>query len=329
MEIQNQNGIIMRIIIFIISLITSILKYFDPIFTSPSEEATILQNSIEKFGNSPNFFKGSFKEASLNAKSQFKFLLVYFHSRIHQDTEIFCRNVLANPTFIEFVDQHFVIWGGDVHFSHAQMVSYQLGITKYPFLGMYYQENASAHSGRFIYIFDTHQSCDELIVNISNALEQYGGILVADRSDHEEAIRNRQLREEQERAYLESVERDRERERQRIERENERKRKEEEEKRQLMEIQNLEKTLPSEPEENESKVTRIAIRLRDGTKIERRFRESESTDILYKFVISKECTTNIELLSGFPTKVIERSESITLKEADLAPKALIISQEPF
>ncbi|RDD42132.1 FAS-associated factor 2 [Trichoplax sp. H2] len=63
----------------------------------------------------PTFYRGSYKQAVNSAKEGLQFLLVYIHSRMHQDTDTFCREVLCNEQFVEFINNNQVLtWGGDV-----------------------------------------------------------------------------------------------------------------------------------------------------------------------------------------------------------------------
>lgn len=39
-----------------------------------------------------------------------------------QDTDKFCRQVLTNPDAVDYINTHFVSWGGDVSYSDAFIV---------------------------------------------------------------------------------------------------------------------------------------------------------------------------------------------------------------
>ena len=49
----------------------------------------------------PNFIRGSFQDATRQAQRENKFLVVYLHSPMHEDTPQFCRETLAADAFGE------------------------------------------------------------------------------------------------------------------------------------------------------------------------------------------------------------------------------------
>lgn len=326
---RPQQNFIVRLFYLIYNFIVSLFAY---IYLTPLEESSQWVHSLSTYGNTPNFFLGSIQDASRQSKEQFKFLIIYIQSPLHHRNEMFGRNVIAHPEFVEFVDEHFVCWGGSISNFHTQKVSYSLGISQYPFLGMYYYSQ-STHMPLGLHLlcqFDSQQGHDAMIDSMRTALQRHETIIADARREQEERERTRELMEEQARAFMESMERDRERERQRAEEERKRLEKEREEELKLKEIEDMAQQLPEEPSPDEPGITRIVVRLMDGlARAERRFKETDSTDMLYRFVISKEKTDNLEILGGFPSQKIERSKTLTLKEVDLVPKAMVISQEPF
>ena len=40
-----------------------------------------------------------------------------------QDSRAFCTDVLCSPSLVEYVNSHFVCWGGDVSFTDPYLVS--------------------------------------------------------------------------------------------------------------------------------------------------------------------------------------------------------------
>ena len=54
-------------------------------------------------------------QAVSQARQDLKFLLVYLHSPAHQDTPIFCREVLCSQQLIDFVGDQLLVWGVSVH----------------------------------------------------------------------------------------------------------------------------------------------------------------------------------------------------------------------
>jgi FAS-associated factor 2 len=85
------------------------------------------------YGNShPHFVQGSFKQAIAQAKNDFKFAFVYFHSPEHQDTKHFCAEVLIAPDLVSYINEHFISWGGNVQFSDAFLLARRVDVTTYP-----------------------------------------------------------------------------------------------------------------------------------------------------------------------------------------------------
>jgi hypothetical protein len=115
---------------------------------------------MRKYGEPlPRLFIGSFDEAINKAKRDFKFLLVYLHSDIHENTPRFCRSlitislscftsfcfffeshwkiflcmfwneclvsrkVLCTERITSFIDEHFIVWAGDVQTAEGFKVS--------------------------------------------------------------------------------------------------------------------------------------------------------------------------------------------------------------
>jgi FAS-associated factor 2 len=74
----------------------SFLTYFWPSGgpeLDPTAASSKFQTDFEsQYGNvHPNFLTGSFQQACTQSRTQFKFLIVYLHSPMHQHTAEFCR----------------------------------------------------------------------------------------------------------------------------------------------------------------------------------------------------------------------------------------------
>lgn len=75
----------------------------------------------QKYGlECPSFFAGSYMHAAAKAKRDLSYFLAVLHSPEHDDTDAFCRGVLANPRFIAFLeDKNIVIWAGSIERDEA------------------------------------------------------------------------------------------------------------------------------------------------------------------------------------------------------------------
>jgi hypothetical protein len=90
-----------------------------------------------KFGNQhPQFCDTSYQAAVAEAFQNSKFLLVYIHSPMHEDTGRFCRQVLCTQSFSAFVDGEMMMWAGQIWDAEAYSLSIQLRTTTFPFLAL-------------------------------------------------------------------------------------------------------------------------------------------------------------------------------------------------
>lgn len=111
--------------------------------------AKFLRDFETQYGNAhPSFIQGSFQNASQRAKREYKFLIVYLHSKHHQDTAKFCRfdfsmnslsfvrETLGTEIISEFINENFLIWAGDLSNPEPYKLSTMLGAAAYPFLAV-------------------------------------------------------------------------------------------------------------------------------------------------------------------------------------------------
>jgi len=206
---NNSNSIIMQAFNAIIGAFGGVVP--------PEEKSALyatgmfIRNFEEKYGEShPKFFEGSYEQAISKARSRFKFLLVYLHSPMHVDTDTFCKHVLCSEEMINFVDDNFILWGGDVTVSQGFDLTYRLGACTFPFLAVLCNVDGRVELADRIEPRALSQSALlELLLAIT---ETKGPILIAARSASEERQRDRLLREQQDLAYNQSLREDQEKE---------------------------------------------------------------------------------------------------------------------
>jgi len=91
-----------------------------------------------------------------------------------------------------------------------------------------------------------------------------------------------------------------------------------------------EQSVPSEPSENEAGVTALQIRLPDGNKVLRRFRQDEQLQVVMNFVTtlpkSDFTSENCVLATPFPSQTFT-DLSKTLKQVALFPRAVLLVQK--
>ena len=86
-------------------------------------------------------------------------------------------------------------------------------------------------------------------------------------------------------------------------------------------------TLPSEPEPSAPGATTIVFRTPSGSRISRRFHETATVGQLYRYLHSQSLPQEEHvLMTNLPTTYYT-DENMTLQEAGLTPKALLIIQE--
>jgi len=283
----------------------------------------------------PILFEGSYQQACSKAKKEFKFLVIYLHSPHHHNTQSFCRDTFCNAILADFINTHFICWGGNIITSEAYKLSMLLGASTYPFIAVICNNTVGG-----ITLVDRMEepiSVEDLMARLTIVLDVHGPTLTAARLEHEERDLDRQIREEQDRAFLESLAEDQEKERKK--REEERRLQEEKEaaereqqlivqKKQEREerIASLARSLPPEPLDK-ANATKLVIRLPNGTRLQRSFDIHNKVQVVYDYIISN----NIEIedfviATNYPRKVFSDA-NITLQEAGLVPQASLFIEE--
>ena len=157
-----------------------------PISLDPNRDAQKFVDEFEvNYGHQhPQFFIGSYQNAVAAAFQQSKFLVVYLHSPIHDDTNRFCQQVLCTTQFINAMNENAVIWGGKVWDPEAYSLSGQLGASAFPFLAI-----LMCQSNRAVQIVDRIQGYTDSEVppldRINTAIQLYGMTLNRNRIEVE------------------------------------------------------------------------------------------------------------------------------------------------
>jgi FAS-associated factor 2 len=150
---------------------------------NPNRDA---ENFISEFNsnydlNHVPFHNGSYQSAVAAAFQQSKFLIVYIHSPLHEDTDTFCQQVLCNQSFINFVNENTIVWGGRVWDPEAYGLSLQLSVSAFPFLGL-----LICQSVRTVQVSDRVQGMlevDPLITRLRNVTSVYSAIIERNRME--------------------------------------------------------------------------------------------------------------------------------------------------
>lgn len=173
----------------------------------------------------PDFYMGSLEEAIQQCRELKKFLVVYLHSEMHQDSANFVEKVLCTEAITAVLNRNFVVWAGDISMAGAYMVSLKLHVDGFPALCVFCPSNfvprthmavlneARIHLPYDLYKFvDTcnNTDADDVLQMLAGVVEQYGGWISAVERQVREAQANRQLMEDQDAAYNEAVRADEE-----------------------------------------------------------------------------------------------------------------------
>lgn len=139
-----------------------------------------------KYGvRQPQWVEESWRQAATLAHQQFKFLLVYLHSPDHEDTDNYVRNVLCSPEVVDYINQQFVCWGGDVRKPDAFNLSGRLNISTYPCVALL------AFSGSRTKLVAAAQGkvrVQQLMAALQRAVEDQGMLLMAEQLEQEERV---------------------------------------------------------------------------------------------------------------------------------------------
>lgn len=274
-----------------------------------------------QFGNiHPPFFRGTYSQVLEEAKRELKFLIVYLHSDAHQDTEKFCRGTLCDNRLVEYVSQNMLFWGCSVRRQEGHRVSQALRENSYPFIAVIVlRQNRMVVVGRI----EGNIGPDALVERLVTTVGEYEAFIVAARAEREERNFNRNIRSEQDQAFLETLRQDQEREQKKRDedeekkREDEEKRKEEEEekKKEKQEQDEKEKIarlkidlvdeIPEQPDQSHEDAIRVMIKLPDGQRLERRFLKTHSLKYIYYFVFCHpESPDEFSIMSNYPKKTL-------------------------
>ena len=279
-----------------------------------AEERNRFINQFEtKYGPiHPVFYRGTYNQALEEAKRDLKFLLVYLHSEQHEDTQHFCQTVITSELFDDFlIENNILFWSSSVTTAEGYRVSQQLRESSYPFLAL-----IVVKQNRMVVVrkFEGKTSIETLLTELKLSIEDNESGLTAARLEREEWIKSQLIRKQQDEAFAQSLRADQEKERKKLEEKSKReaqqrvqKEKQLEESRRkerLLQLRDsLVREIPSEPEPTDPNATKLAIKLPNGTRLERRFLKSQSIKYLYYFVFCcRESPLDFQIQTNFPPR---------------------------
>jgi FAS-associated factor 2 len=245
------------------------------------------------------FFPGGYAQALDVAKKDLRFLLVVLQSDEHDDTAAFNRHTLCSPEVRSFLRaQNLLLWAGSVQESEAYQVAGALNCTKFPFAALIaHAPNAPAGSssqGMSVVARIVGNVTPQQFTNkLQNAINNHSPSLDGIRAQRLAQEQDRQIRDQSNRAYEASLQRDRQRkEAEEAARRAEAERAAEKERAEKAALELAEKkmqwrrwrasTLPAEP--TEGAVARVSIRTTEGERVVRKFAKETPMEVVYAFV---------------------------------------------
>ncbi|PIA46057.1 hypothetical protein AQUCO_01600377v1 [Aquilegia coerulea] len=322
-------------------------QYFhDPFHTVP-EEWTFLTTFEQQYGEShPFFYACKLVEALKIAEQEHKLLFMYFHSPEHPFTASFCNNTLCSELVVQFLDANFVSWGALSSKGEGSQMAMEMRIETFPFCVLV--APASDSSIAVLQQVEGPVSPTELVEILQRTLEEQGLAFGTNKKNEaaNKRAEDRQMREEQDAAYLASLSIDSWRDnndeliiRNRVRQNpgqdqnkgnnNDKLRtipiEEQQGSSKLKET--VQKTQGRRERANRAKVsdtTQILIRFPNGERREQSFQCSDTIQSIYKYIDSLNISgiVGYRLISSFPRKVFCFEQmGMTLKDAGLHPRS--------
>mmetsp|Transcript_20432 Transcript_20432/g.34417 ORF Transcript_20432/g.34417 Transcript_20432/m.34417 type:complete len:455 (+) Transcript_20432:83-1447(+) len=356
----------------IFDVITSPLRWLfqtTPVSLSPDQDTS---KFVDKFqmeyrsgrgdDDSLQLVRTSYSQAVRQAHGESKFLLVYLHSPLHDDTNRFCSQVLNSDRVKRLINgssgvineqddpaadssnenpptSEIVAWAGQVWDPEAYNLSIDLHATSFPFLAL-----LVCQSERSVRVLDRIQGyidSDSLVERLQHSITATRTEI--DRIRNEQIVRSAEanLRVEQDREYLEAMETDRQQQQaaQRQREAEERAAEEEEQRRQLEEAVALSTQLNREaaiakkranlqrdtPSGSDSAV--IRFQLPQGTKVSQTFWKTDTVELLYDFLSVHFADNDIPIenfmvSTNFPKKDLT-DKTLSVADVGLHPRGAL------
>ncbi|XP_076220941.1 fas associated factor casp isoform X1 [Nomia melanderi] len=299
----------------------------------------------------PEFYTGKFKDAvkesCLKPAKERKLLAVYLHHDNSILANVFCTQLLGFETVLQVLSANFVVWGWDITYesnkqrfllsvketlgSVAALAMKNIDVDTLPVLVIIMRIRSNTE------IFTTvhgNVGVSELLTNLIHAVDVFQEYRIADIGVEEERQARERVKQEQDRAYQESLDADRAKEKAK---ELEKRRKEEAENERLAEEarkeayrQTIESSLPPEPLEGVNDgVLRVRIWLPAGRVLQRRFQSDTPLQTLLNFLIAEGYPTEeYRILRSWPRRDLTSMDSkLTLMDLKFCPQETLILEE--
>ncbi|XP_059303971.1 plant UBX domain-containing protein 10-like [Lycium ferocissimum] len=176
------------------------------------EEWAFLTTFEQQYGTEhPFFYACKFMDALKIAKDEHKFLFVYFHSPQHPFTPSFCSETLCCDLVVQFLDANYVCWGALADRGEGLQMATTLKASSFPFCALV--APAPGDSIAVLQQLEGPVSPAELVEILQRTMEEQGLAFGSGRAREQEKLRaDRRLREEQDVAFIASLQIDEEKE---------------------------------------------------------------------------------------------------------------------
>ncbi|XP_071557811.1 FAS-associated factor 1 isoform X2 [Temnothorax nylanderi] len=303
----------------------------------------------------PEFFTGTFedalKESCLKPAKERKLLAVYLHHDNSVLANVFCTQLLGFETVLQLLSANFIVWGWDITYESNKerflySVTQTLGtvgslavsgidVDTLPILMIIMRSRSNTE---IFTIVHGNVGVNELLTNLVQAVDVFQEQRRADIGVEEERQARERVKQEQDRAYQESLAADRAKEEaKQMQEELEKKKKEQAENERLAEEarkeahrQAVESSLPPEPQQGTGDgVMKVRVRLPAGKFLERKFQSDTPLQTLFNFLIVEGYPTEeYKLLSSWPRRDLTSMDSkLTLMELKFCPQETVILEE--
>ncbi|KAA8894627.1 thioredoxin-like protein [Sphaerosporella brunnea] len=261
---------------------------------NPRDTAARFARSFEEeYGPSTGltFFEGGYAQALDLAKKDLRFLLVVMQSDEHDETASFNRHTLTSQEVTTFLKTHnLILWGGSVQESEAFQVATALNCTKFPFAALITHapnapEGTSSQGMSVVARIVGTVTPAQFTAKLQTAINTHTPALDRIRATRAAQEADRAIRDQSQRAYDASLQRDRAR-----------KEAEEAARRAAALVAETAakreqwrrwraSTIPAEPPADGA-VARLSIRTIAGDRVVRRFARETPMEVVYAFVDS-------------------------------------------
>lgn len=154
------------------------------------------------------FYDGTFSAASKEAIQRLQCVLLVLVSIDHPNTAEFCKTVLTNNELIEFVrEKNVLVWAGSVDEKEAFKVANSISASMYPCIAFLSPRQ------RKLVVMNKYEgliSPEKLIDEISTLQARAGAIIAQEQQQIKEVDMGRNIRKQQDEAYLASLRADQE-----------------------------------------------------------------------------------------------------------------------